>query len=255
MAWPCCGVKKCGAVHQTLYCVKGWRILWLMNAMLAAVTCGCVMWRKPIRKWENCLILTEINSFDVEWTRNMVDLSTSGCYYQYLSEKYPAEEVQALYISGDYSQLSSETFEAEVAFFESWLRMIETSQEMDAEVFVEQMDRLLEMNRLFFADMMGWEYKLDIYYALDQARLGLWRNDVRYAMVRMTTASAMLGLTTNTVELTPTPEDTSEPSAGPTSTPKRSHLRHGHPGPTWTPRPTNAFLGNVVMMISIEKII
>lgn len=184
-------------------------------------------------------VLTEINSFDVEWTRNMVDLATAGCYYQYLSEKYPAEEVQALYISGDYSQLSSETFEAEVSFFESWLRMIETSQEIDAEAFVKQMDRLLEMNRLFFADMMGWEYKLDIYYALDQARLGLWRNDVRYAMVRMTTASAMLGLTTNTVELTPTPEDTSEPSAGPASTPTEDVFPGWKtPWPTITQRPT-----------------
>ena len=178
--------------------------------------------------------LTLVGHWEIEWTRNMVNLATAGCYYQYLTETYSAEDVQALYTSGDYAPLQGEGFVVEVAAFEDWLLGYQPSQDIDAPAFVEQMDRLLQMNRLFFPDMAGWEYSVDIYYALDQARLGLWRNDVRYAMVRMTTAAAMLGLTNNLVELTPTASLTPKP--GDQSQPDQ-------PTPTengfqWTPFPT-----------------
>lgn len=176
----------------------------------------------------------------VEWTRDMVNLSTAGCYYQYLTETYPADEVKALYTSGDYAELHEETFIDEVALFENWLQSYAPSQEMDAAAFVEQMDRLLYLNGLFFSDVLRWEYIFETYYNLDQARLGLWRNDVRYALVRMTTAEAMLGLTTHTVELTPTPDDDgasggSGPSDQKTPEPGETPFATWTPWPTWTP--------------------
>ncbi len=189
--------------------------------------------------------LTVMNSLDLEWTRNMVNLSTAGCYYSYLSETYGQDVAQTLYQSGDYSSMNSESFAAEESLFADWLMQYEPSQVIDTEMFVEQMDRLLEMNKLFFADFERWENNIDIYYALDQARLGLWRNDVRYAMVRMTTAGAMLGLTTHTVELTPTPEGTAEPSGGNAPTPEETKAVPVTPWPTGTltslltPKPTD----------------
>ncbi|MEE4193672.1 MAG: LysM peptidoglycan-binding domain-containing protein [Anaerolineae bacterium] len=179
--------------------------------------------------------LTSVGNWDIEWTRNMINLSTAGCYYQYLLETYPAEDVQVLYTSGEYAPLLGASFEAEVALFEDWLAEKTPSQEMDPSGFVEQMDRLVALNRLFFADMDSWEYKIELYYNLDQARLRLWQNDVRHALVRMTTAEAMLGLTTNTVELTPTPEGTLAPSS--LRTPDEDET----PFATWTPWPTIDF--------------
>lgn len=177
--------------------------------------------------------LTLVNNLDVPWTLNMVNLTTAGCYYQYLSGQYSPEEMQALFMSGDYSSLPTGTFNAAFASFTDWLPSYQTSQPIETADFVERMDRLLYMNRLFFPDMASWEYRFKTYYALDQARLGIWRNDLRYALVRMNTAAAMLGLTNNVevpapeITLTPDPDGQSQPP-----TPTQEGFQ------TWTPWPT-----------------
>lgn len=171
------------------------------------------------------------------WVMNMVDLSTVGCYYHYLTTLYEPDVVQNLYQTGDYSAMTSGSFAAEETLFQAWLMMYEPTQEINAVEFVEQMDRMLRMNSIFYPSMDTWEKSTDIYYELDLARLGLWRNEVRYSMVRMTTAGAMLGVTTNVPvqEEAPTPTPSSGGNGSqpqPTAEPTKAMF------PTWTPRPT-----------------
>ena len=141
--------------------------------------------------------LPSITSEDFSWNTwplSMVELATVGCYYRYLSENYGADLLAQLFASVDYSLLEGETFEDEEELFHVWLNDYQSSQTMDLPLFVEQMDRLLMMNNVFFPDFDSWEEKTEIYYGLDNARLVLWQNNVMLAKMRMTTAGGMLGI-------------------------------------------------------------